>query len=327
MTTLVTGAGGLLGSRVVALLADAGETTRALVLPGQALEPSSCVTVQVGDVRDRAALEAAVDGVDRVVHCAARTGPWGPAAEYEAINVAALETLVRLAWHGGAARIVHVSSITVHGNDVHGTADETSPFRDEPNPYSRSKVEGERRLQMLIGEGAPVTIVRPGWIYGPGDTANFGRFAALVRARRMVLIGRGDNYVPLVYVDDVARGVLQALHAEGAVGRAYLLVNDERVTQAEYFRAIAAELGAPPPRWRVPYGAARAMATTAEAVYRAANRTAAPPLTRFGVELLGGDNRFRVDRARAELGFAPEVGLADGVKYGIEWYRTTEERN
>src|SRR5579871_31762 len=256
MTTLVTGAGGMLGSRVVAQLADAGEPARALVLPGQTVEPSPTVEVREGDVRDAATLEAALAGVERVVHCAARTGPWGPPAEYEQTNVAALETLVRLAQAAGVRRVVHVSSITVHGNDVKGTADETSPFRDEPNPYSRSKVAGERLLQRLIEGGAPVSIVRPGWIYGPGDAGSFGRFAAMVDAGRMVLMGSGRNHVPLVYVDDVARGALLAATADGALGRAYLLVNDEPVTQAEYFGAIAGELGEPAPRRHIPYKAA-----------------------------------------------------------------------
>ena len=78
-------------------------------------------------------------------------------------------------------RLVHVSSLTVHGNNVGGKADENSPLRTEPNPYSRSKVAGEKLLQRMIqDEGAPVTIVRPGWIYGPGDTASFGRIARMI---------------------------------------------------------------------------------------------------------------------------------------------------
>ena len=165
--------------------------------------------------------EAAIDGTDVVVHCAARTGPWGPEREYRTTNVDALATLVSAARASGVRRIVHVSSITVHGNDIRGAGDETSPFRSEPNPYSRSKIAGELLLQRLVQqEGAPVTIVRPGVIYGPRDAASFARFATMIRDGRMVIFGSGRNHVPLVYAADVARGVLQA--AESMAGRSNL---------------------------------------------------------------------------------------------------------
>src|SRR5262249_30741695 len=157
---------------------------------------------------DRGALAAAVCGVDLVLHCAARTGPWGPAAEYEAANVLGLRLLVDAAEEAGVRRLVHVSSVTVHGNDARGQADETTPLRVEPNPYSRSKVAGERLLEGLIRERrVPVTIVRPGWIYGPRDTASFSRFATMIEQGRMVVVGSGRNHVPLIYVRDVAHGI------------------------------------------------------------------------------------------------------------------------
>jgi len=203
MTALVTGATGLLGSHLVDLLVERGERPRALVRPGESTEGlvESGAEIHVADLRDAGAVRSAMDGVDEVLHCAARTGPWGPEAEYESTNVRGLETVVRTALSAGARRIVHVSSITVHGNDVRGLADETTPLRTESNPYSRSKVVGEQLLKRMIEqEGAPVTIVRPGWIYGPRDVASFARFATMIRDGKMVMIGSGRNHVPLIYV-------------------------------------------------------------------------------------------------------------------------------
>ena len=321
MTVLVTGAAGFLGRHVVDLLAERGEARRAFVRPGDDVAGLEGCEVVAGDIADRGSLRRALDSVELVVNCAARTGPWGPDRDYQRANVQGLETLARAALEAGVRRLVHVSSITVHGNDVGGTADENAPLRIEPNPYSRTKVAGERLLQHLVRrEGAPVTIVRPGWIYGPGDAASFGRLAHRIAEGQMAVVGRGDNQLPLVYVRDVARGILLAGEAARVEGRAYLLVNDERVTQRDFLAAIAAELGAPEPARHLPYRVALAAATVAEAGWRLAHRREPPPVMRYGMQLLGGDNRFVIERARQELGFEPSVGVAEGVRRSVDWY-------
>jgi nucleoside-diphosphate-sugar epimerase len=326
VTVLVTGAAGLLGGHLTELLVARGERPRALVRPGDSVNALAEADIDVhrGDLCDRAALEAALSGVDRVLHCAARTGPWGPGAEYHRTNVRGLETLVRAALAAGVRRVVHVSSITVHGNDVQGAADEHAPLREEPNPYSRSKVAGERLLERMIrDEGAPVTIVRPGWIYGPRDTTSFARLARKIEKRQMIMIGSGQNHLPLIYAGDAARGVLLASSAGRASGRSYLLVNDEPVTQRDYLSAIASELGAPAPTRRIPYELGSILGLLAEHLGRLARRRRPPPLMRYGVQLLGGENRFTITRAKQELGFVPGVDLAEGVSRSIEWYRRT----
>jgi nucleoside-diphosphate-sugar epimerase len=328
MTVLVTGAAGFLGTHVTRLLADDGEPPRALVRPGDGVDAlvDAGAEIHFGDVADRELLAQALDGADCVIHCAARTGPWGPASDYERTNVRGLETLVRAAMASGVRRVVHVSSITVHGNDVGGAADEEAPLRAEPNPYSRSKVAGEHLLERLIREeAAPVTIVRPGWIYGPGDHASFGRLVQRIAERQMLIVGRGDNHLPLVYVTDAARGVVLASEAEEAAGRSYLLVGDEPVTQREFLGAIASELGVPAPTRRLPYRAALALGAAAETAWRLAGRTEPPPVMRYGMQLLGGENRFTVTRARAELGFERRVDLDEGVRLGVAWFRAAAD--
>src|SRR5581483_3137460 len=310
MTVLVTGAAGFLGSQVIARLLAAGARPRALVHPGDDAGPlaQAGVDVRAADIGrcDRSALMPVLAGIVCVVHCAARTGPWGPAAEYQRTNVRGLESLVTAAMAAGVRRFVHVSSITVHGNDVRGAADENSPLRAGPNPYSRSKVAGEMLLRrMIAAEGAPVTIVRPGWIYGPRDSASFARLAARIEGRHMALLGRGSNHLPLIYVRDAARGVLLAAEAAHAVGRTYVLVNPEPVTQRAYVDTIAAELGVPPPTKRVGYRLALTAAGRIEVLTRLGLLRAPPPVMRFGIQLLGGENSFSIERAHRELGFTP----------------------
>jgi nucleoside-diphosphate-sugar epimerase len=323
---LVTGATGFLGSHVLDMLVERGDEVRILVRPGEDVKWLSQAGVEIywGDLSNRASLEIAVDGVERVLHCAARTGSWGPQAEYEMANVLGLKTLVDTSLAAGVRRIVHVSSITVHGIDVHGTADETAPLCGGPDPYSRSKVAGEQLLQQMIRDrGAPLTIVRPGLIYGPRDTGSFGRFATLIEQGKMIVIGPGNNHMPLIYVTDVAQGILLASAAEHAIGREYILVNDEPVTQSNYLNAMASELGVSLPSRHIPYRLALSIGAAAEMTGHLLRWKQPPPLTRFGVEVLGGENRFTINRARSELGFIPQVNLTEGIRKGIAWYRTT----
>lgn len=323
MTVLITGAAGLLGSHVTELALSRGEAVRILARPGEDVAWLAAAGAQVsrGDMTDRASLEAALEGVRRVIHCAARTGPWGPSAEYERVNVRGLQSLVEAALDAGVRRFVHVSSMSVHGNDVGGTIDESAPFHREPDPYNRSKIAGERVLLRLMRErDAPVTIVRPGLIYGPRDTNSFARFAGLVAQGRMVLVGTGNNHLPLIYVSDVAQGILLAGERDEALRKTYLLVNDEEVTQRDYFNAIAVALGVAPPRRHIPYRPALALGATAELLGHVM-RWQQPPLTRFGLRVVGGENRFLIERARHDLGFAPRVNLAEGVRRSVAWYR------
>jgi nucleoside-diphosphate-sugar epimerase len=330
VSNLVTGAAGLLGGYTVEQLLARGEEVKALVLPGDdaAWLERAGARVHRGDVRDRASLQPALEGVRRVYHCAARTGPWGREADYQAANVAGTINVVEAAIEAGAERIVHVSSITVHGNDVEGVADEASPIKVEPNPYSRTKVAAERAVEELIRRrGAPVAIVRPGWIYGARDRASFGRLVESVRRGRMPIIGSGRNRLPLIHAADAAQGLILAGGAACAAGRAYLLVSGEPVTQRAYLCQIAHELGVPEPRLRLPYRLAVAMGALAEAAGHALRLEQAPPLTRYGVQLLGGDNAFSPERARRELCLAPAVSMVEGVATGVAWYlesRATE---
>ena len=323
---LVTGAGGFLGGHVVDVLMEHGEQVRALVRPGEgaARLVRAGVDVRYGDLADGSGLPEAVRGVDLVLHMAARTGPWGPHDAYEAVNVKGLQLLIELSLDAGASRFVHVSSITVHGNDVRGTADETSPIRVEPNPYSWSKVAGEQVVQGIIRDRqAPITIVRPGWMYGPRDRASFGRFAEMVSQGKMFVFGPGNNHLPLIYVRDAARGVILAGRVEDAIGQTYILVNDERVTQMQYLGAMARELGAAQPSRHIPYGLGLALGFASETVGKVL-RWEQPPLTRYGIQMLGGENRFVIAKARRELGFEPQIGVDEGVRRGIAWLTSSE---
>ena len=327
MKVLVTGAAGFLGGHLVDMLLERKDDVRAMVRSGEdanRLMGLAGVEVVEGDLTDVASLRRAVQGVERVYNVAARTGPWGLEDDYRAVNVRGLADLVHAAMDAGVGRIVHTSSITVYGHHLRGIVSEDSPFHAEENPYSRTKIAGEQLLENLVKDsGAPVVIVRPGWIYGPRDNASFGRFVALVESSKGFLVGSGENVVPVVYVRDVAQGLIKAGDAgDVAVGRAYTIADDRRVTQAQYLNTIAECLHVPHVSRHVPYTPLYLAARAAEVVWQAMGRRsgAPPPVTTYGITLLGGDQQFSIDRAREELGYQPEYDIARGVAAGVEWY-------
>src|SRR6266516_6132613 len=283
MKVLVTGAAGFLGGHLVDMLLERGDEIRAMVRPGEDashLRSLKGVEVVHGDLTDVESLKRAVQGVQHAYNVAAKTGPWGPEDVYRAINVQGLADLVHASMDAGVQRIVHTSSITVYGHHLQGIVTEDDPFSAEDNPYSRTKIAGEKLIANLVRDnGAPVVIVRPAWIYGPRDTASFGRFVALVESGKGFIIGSGQNIVPVVYVRDVAQGLIKAgVAGDEVIGRAYTIADDRRVTQAQYLNTIADYLEAPPVSRKLPYFALYSAGRTPELLWPAlGRRQPAPP--------------------------------------------------
>ena len=327
MKVLVTGAAGFLGGHLVDMLVERGDEVRAMVRPVEdsaRLKALPGVEVVHGDMTDAASLERAVKGVQRVYNVAAKTGPWGLEKDYNAANVWGVADLITAAMEAGVERIVHTSSITVYGHHLHGLVTEDAPFHAEDNPYSRTKIAGEKLIADLVkGRGAPVVIVRPAWIYGPRDNASFGRFVSLVESGKGFIIGSGKNVVPVVYVRDVAQGMIKAGDADNhVIGRAYTLADDRRVTQSEYLNMMADFLGVSHVSRHYPYPALYSAGRAAELVWQALGRrkSAPPPVTTYGVTLLGGNQEFSIDRARRELGYEPQYDYIRGLSEGVKWY-------
>jgi nucleoside-diphosphate-sugar epimerase len=324
---LVTGAAGFLGGHLVDMLLERGDEVRAMVRPvenASHLRLLDGVEVVQGDLTDRESLKRAVQGIERVYNVAAKTGPWGLENDYVATNVWGVADLITAAMDAGVQRIVHTSSITVYGHHLHGIITEDAPLHAEDNPYSRTKIAGEKMVADFVKErGAPVVVARPAWIYGPRDTASFGRFVSLVESGKGFLIGSGNNIVPVVYVRDVAQGLIKAGDAgDEAIGKAYTIADDRRVTQSEYLNTIADFLEVPPVTRKLPYITLYSAGRTAELLWQAMGRrkSTPPPVTTYGITLLGGNQEFSIEKARRELGYRPEYDVIRGVHEGVNWY-------
>lgn len=323
METLITGGTGLVGHYLITALQQRGDTARVLALPTEDVSTlkERGVIIYRGDIRDPDALTAPMRGVDTVLHLAAMQGVWLPIQEYFEVNVTGTGNVCRAAMQAGVRRIVHVSSWTIYGM-AHGrplTEDAApAPWHD---PYWITKAQGDLLVQDMISrDHLPAAIIRPGTIFGPRDRLNFGRIADKLRAGKGLIIGSGNNALPLVYVTDVVQGLLLCADLDCAQGQIYNITNDHPLTQKEFLEAIAQELGTAPPRVRVPYSAAYIAAFAAECAVRF-TRAAHPVVTRHGVVLYGTDNRHSIEKARTELGYTPQTSVREGIRLACAWYR------
>ncbi len=321
MPDLVTGASGFTGGHLVRHLTAQGRTVRALVRdPARAVHLTALgAELALGDVRDRDAVAAAVSRVDVVYHVAAIYREAGIRPEtYRAVNAVAAADLVEAAARAGVRRIVHCSTVGVHGDVKAPPANEDAPLRPG-DVYQETKLEGER-LVTEAGRrcGVPVTVVRPTGIYGPGDRRLLKLFRGVARGRFPIL-GSGRIYYHLTYIDDLVEGFRLCGEHPAAAGRTYILAGPEVTTLNELVALIATVAGVKPPRLHLPVWPVWTAGAFCEAI--CVPLGIEPPLYRRRVDFFTKSRAFDISRARREIGYAPPTSLREGIARTLDWYR------
>jgi dihydroflavonol-4-reductase len=317
MTTLVTGATGLIGSHVTRLLVERGDRVRALVRPGARVDDLEGIELAPGDVLDRASVRRAMRGVQRVFHVAGMTSLRASADTLFAVNVDGTRIVLEEALRAGVARAVHTSSVAAVGPAPRGsTADERQVFRAGRYglPYVNAKREAEMVAMQLAAHGLPVVIVNPAHVFGAGD-----HHRSSTELVRRFLRGQIPAYVDgalnVVDADDVASGHLLA-DERGTIGERYILGN-RNFTLDRLFADLGRLSGVEPPALKLPLGPALALARAAEL------SPGRPPVTVVEVRAASLWWAFRSTKARRELGWKP-AHHEDTLQTTIDWYRERE---
>jgi nucleoside-diphosphate-sugar epimerase len=324
VSDLVTGATGFTGGHLARRLAAAGRAVRALVRDkARAVDlAQSGVTLVEGDLRDPQALDRATKGIDVVFHIAAVYRQAGIAADvYRAINATAVQQIVEAAARNGVRRVVHCSTVGVHGDVEHPPANEDAPLKPG-DIYQTTKLEGEQLArEAALRVGIPVTIVRPTGIYGPGDRRLLKLFRG-VALQRFPMLGSGEIYYHLTHIDDLVEGFRLCADHPAAANRTYILAGGEVTTLNVLVARIAEVAGVTPPRVHLPVWPFWAAGAVCEAV--CVPLGIEPPIYRRRVDFYTKSRAFDISRARAEIGYAPSVGLRDGIARTLAWYRQHE---
>jgi nucleoside-diphosphate-sugar epimerase len=309
-TVLITGAAGFVGGQILHRLSnDPTFTAIAATRDGRG-------GTRKLDLRDPATMRAALAGVTAVVHCAVGD---------RSVTVDGTSTLLRAAVQAGVCRFIHMSSVAVYGPIPGKVREDATLVSPDDNNYAGWKSAAEQAC--LAEPGIETIRLRPAIVYGPGGTLWVSQMARRIRSGRWGVFGPGgEGTCNLVHVSDVATAVTAALRAPTA-GGAFNINGPEALTWNEWFRRLAAAIGAPPlPTISPRVLQARSVASLPlKALSRLRPGVAADWLlgapASSELTLFALAATYPTDAARAGLGWSPTIGIAEGLADSVAWLR------
>lgn len=318
MKVFITGASGFVGGHLIKALQQGSR--RIGVLSHRHLLPvfDTCETVS-GDINDFPLLVRSLQGTEILFHLAAALGgSLIDPIEFERINIRGTDTVLLAAGEAGVKKVVHFSSAGVLGIVPGGIAADEDHALNPQTVYDRTKLEGERIALRYAENGLDVCIVRPGWIYGPGDRRTFKLIRAVAK-NRFILVTRGNALQTPVYIDDLVRGALMCAE-KGLRGEIYHLAGEEALPVKSMVHTIAAAAGARIPPGHLPLLPVRAAAGILENLFRLFHKEA--PLTRGKLAFFIHPKPLSIKKAIRTLGFRPQVSFQEGMTATLAWYKS-----
>lgn len=320
---LVTGGGGFLGKGIVRALIARGDEVRTFSRSDYPELRELGAEVFRGDITDASALREACKGRDVVFHVAAKVGVWGEYGDFFSTNVLGTQQVIDACLAEGVGRLVYTSSPSVvfGGGDMEGV-DESVPYPEHyETHYPATKAEAERRVKAACGDKLRAVILRPHLIWGPGDPHLVPRI--LERAESLRIIGKGDNVIDSVYIDNAVNGHIQASDRlrddQELSGRVYFLTQDEPIVLWELINKILAAGGKPPVTKKIPYKVAFVLGAILEFLYKLVGSKKEPRMTRFVAGELAKSHWFDVSAAKNDFGYDPAVDTEEGLKRLKVW--------
>lgn len=319
---LVTGASGVLGSGVAQALVNAGAQVTVLQRSPSGLSGVHEIRGSVTNVDDVA---TAVDGVDSVIHIAAKVSVSGPLAEYEHVNVEGTRLLLAAAQRAGVQRWIQISSPSVahSGDSIIGAGAEPADPSTARGHYAATKAAGELLALDADSPNFKVLVLRPHLMWGPGDTQLTERIIERARQNRLPLLDGGTALVDTLFTVNAVEAIVAGLKAVDRVhGEALVLTNGEPRPIGEMIRRIAVAGGAQEPTLNLPAGLAKAAGSIIERLWDAEKRGDEPPLTRFLAEQMSTAHWFDQRRTREVLQWQPRISLDEGFELTRQYYNS-----
>ncbi|MDK9708144.1 MAG: NAD-dependent epimerase/dehydratase family protein [Desulforhopalus sp.] len=321
MKILVTGGTGFTGHNLSKRLLQDGHQVRLLVrnTARVALEPQPGLEVYEGDIRDREAVNRAVEGVAKVFNIAAMFRTAGSVdKDYHDIHVVGTRHLLEAAVKNRVERFVHCSTVGVHGDIKVPPANEEAPYAPA-DIYQRTKLEGELMArEFAVKNGLALSVVRPTAIYGPGDLRLLKLFKLAVKKITPV-IGTGKIFYHMVYIDDLVQGFILASERPEAIGEAFIIGGDENMILDDLLSTIARITGSPDVKVHIPALPFQLIGSLCEKICIPLGIN--PPIYRRRVDFFTKSRSFDISKAKRLLGYTPKYGLQEGLRRTALWYQ------
>jgi nucleoside-diphosphate-sugar epimerase len=266
MRIAVTGATGGLGQQVVAAALKRGyEVLRVVRRSENDLAPNDQTHTMHYDLLTGGSFAPVWETCDAVVHCGALVGDRGSRSLYHLANAERLRDWFT-EWKNSrpSSRLkhfVHISSLGVYPARHHFGTDELAPIATKSiDGYTASKVQAEHIARAAIADGLPITLLRPGFIYGPYDRHVLPRLIRLLRSGRFAFIGDGLRILDQVYSGHVVDAVFRALVSPTAIGETFNIRDARGVTRLEFISELCMQMNLRRPTLHIPDSVGKGLA-------------------------------------------------------------------
>jgi nucleoside-diphosphate-sugar epimerase len=322
MKILVTGGTGFTGKALVRRLIDLGHHVVALDykegLRTQELRDWGAEVI-LGSVTDKEAVRRALRGVELVHHVAAAFREMNvPDTYYYDVNVNGTRNVLEAAVAEGVRKVVCCSTCGVHGNIDHPPGGEDAPIQPA-DYYQRTKYEAEPVVRQFFERGLKTVILRPAAIYGPGDPERFFLIFKRVAKGTFPMFGSGRTYYHPLYIDNLIDAFVLAMEEGKGEGEAYLIADEQYLEIEDLVRRVGKSLNVDVKVPHFPVWPVVAAGHVIEKACRPFGIT--PPLFPRRVDWYRQNRAFKIDKAKRELGYAPRVGIDEGLRRTAEWYK------
>ncbi|WCL48661.1 NAD-dependent epimerase/dehydratase family protein [Leptospira sp. GIMC2001] len=315
MNIFITGASGFIGGAIAAklrenhnLLAMSRSEKTDLAIKELGAEP---IRSELGEVKAEH-----LHGVDVIIHSAAFVSPWGKKEEYRKITIDGTAQLLKVAKEAGVKRFIHISSEAAlfAGQDMLDI-DETYNYpKKHKFLYPWSKAESEKLVRDANQTGKFETIVlRPRLVWGPGDQTVLPALVEMVNKGQFAWMDEGRYETSTTHIQNFVHAVKLALTA-GRPGEVYFITDGEKTSFREFLTKLLATRNIVPPSKSIPSWFARTLAFLLEGVYKIFFIRKEPPLTRFAANIMSAHCTIRIDKARLELNYSPQINIDQGLK-------------